>query len=116
MRFLAPVPCVLLRSRQPTCCTVCGQGHLTLTNVWLASPGLESPQKDDSEKPVSDQWLDPFVIVGEDNNPVGTVQDGSTADAPNGVLADSNATAGSITVTDSFTYTGAAVHYRVIAQ
>ncbi len=25
---------------------------------------------------MSDQWLDPFVIVGEDNNPVGTVQDG----------------------------------------
>lgn len=34
------------------------------------------PQKEDSDKPVSDQWLDAFVIVGEDNNPVGTVQDG----------------------------------------
>lgn len=50
-------------------------------------------------------------------SPIGTVQDGSTVDAPNGVLADSNATAGSITVTDtSFTYAGTAVHYRVIPQ
>lgn len=42
----------------------------------IARPHSLCPQKDDSEKPVSDQWLDPFVIVGEDNNPVGTVQDG----------------------------------------
>lgn len=33
-------------------------------------------QKEGSEKPVSDQWLEPFVIVGEDDAPVGTVQDG----------------------------------------
>lgn len=46
------------------------------------APGLlfrPSQQKEDSDKPVSDQWLDPFVIVGEDNNPVGTVQDGEAA-------------------------------------
>jgi hypothetical protein len=49
--------------------------------------------------------------------PIGTVQDGSSADAPNGVLADS-AGAGTITVTDTgYTYTsGTPVHYRVIAQ
>jgi hypothetical protein len=35
-----------------------------------------APQNDEGDKPVSDQWLDPFVIVGEDNNPVGTIQDG----------------------------------------
>jgi hypothetical protein len=34
------------------------------------------PQKEGSEKPVSDQWLDPFVIVGEDDKPVGTIEDG----------------------------------------
>ena len=33
-------------------------------------------QADGSAKPVSDQWLDPFVVVGEDGAPVGTVQDG----------------------------------------
>ena len=43
-----------------------------------ASPALAAapPQKEGSDKPVSDQWLDPFVIVGEDSSPVGTVQDG----------------------------------------
>jgi hypothetical protein len=34
------------------------------------------PQKDGSEKPVSDQWLDPFVIVDDDDKPVGTIEDG----------------------------------------
>lgn len=49
--------------------------------------------------------------------PVGTVQDGSAADVPNGVLADSNATSGMITVADAaYVYTGAPVHYRVIGQ
>ncbi|HYF35514.1 MAG TPA: hypothetical protein VD994_09515, partial [Prosthecobacter sp.] len=49
--------------------------------------------------------------------PIGTVQDGSTADAPNAVLADVNAAAGSIRVADSvYIYTGEVVHYRVIPQ
>lgn len=47
---------------------------LLLNSRLPASPWL--PQKEGSERPVSDQWLDSFVIVGEDNNPVGTVQDG----------------------------------------
>lgn len=38
-------------------------------------------QKDGSEKPVSDQWLDPFVIVGEDDKPVGTIEDGERPSA-----------------------------------
>ena len=28
------------------------------------------------EKPVSDQWLPPFVIVDDDDKPVGTIEDG----------------------------------------
>ncbi len=28
------------------------------------------------DDPVSDQWLPPFVIVGDDGKPVGTVEDG----------------------------------------
>lgn len=49
--------------------------------------------------------------------PVGTVQDGSTVDAPYQVFADANATAGQITVADTtYTYTGTPVHYRVIPQ
>ncbi len=49
--------------------------------------------------------------------PIGTVQDGSTADAPNAVLADADATAGSIRVADAVSiYTGEIVHYRVIPQ
>ncbi len=30
----------------------------------------------DEEKPVSDQWLPPFVIVDDAGKPVGTVEDG----------------------------------------
>jgi 2,3-bisphosphoglycerate-independent phosphoglycerate mutase len=41
-----------------------------------ALTAVKTLRKEDSDKPVSDQWLDSFVIVGEDNNPVGTVQDG----------------------------------------
>lgn len=49
--------------------------------------------------------------------PIGTVQDDSAADVPNKVFADSNATAGQITVADSgYAYTGSPVHYRVIPQ
>ena len=49
--------------------------------------------------------------------PIGTVQDGSAADAPNAVLADADATVGSIRVADSvYIYTGNVVHYRVIPQ
>ena len=35
------------------------------------------PQKEDSDKPVSDQWLDSFVIVDEEDKPVGTIEDGA---------------------------------------
>jgi hypothetical protein len=49
--------------------------------------------------------------------PVGAVLDGSTVDAGNRVLADSNGAAGTVTVTDTtFAYSGTPVHYRVIAQ
>lgn len=34
-------------------------------------------QKLDTEKPISDQWLDPFVIVDEEGKPVGTIEDGA---------------------------------------
>lgn len=49
--------------------------------------------------------------------PFCSVQDNVAADVPNLQFADSDATAGLITVTDTtFTYTGTPVHYRVIAQ
>ena len=28
------------------------------------------------DKPVTDQWLPPFVIVDDDDKPVGTIEDG----------------------------------------
>ena len=28
------------------------------------------------ESPITDQWLPPFVIVGDDEKPVGTIEDG----------------------------------------
>ena len=31
-------------------------------------------QKGDGKKEVSDQWLPPFVIVDEDDKPVGTIE------------------------------------------
>ncbi len=35
------------------------------------------PQKGGEDgKPVSDQWLPPFVIVGDDKKPVGPIEDG----------------------------------------
>ncbi len=30
------------------------------------------------EKPVSDQWLPPFVIVDDDDKPVGPIEDGDS--------------------------------------
>jgi 2,3-bisphosphoglycerate-independent phosphoglycerate mutase len=39
-------------------------------------PPPRSPQKEDSDKPVSDQWLDPFVIVDAEGAPVGAIHDG----------------------------------------
>lgn len=43
----------------------------------LATPVLVGVQgsKDD---PVSDQWLEPYVIVGEDGKPVGAIEDGDS--------------------------------------
>ena len=41
-----------------------------------AHTAVKTLRKDDSDKPVSDQWLDPFVIVDEAGAPVGPVQDG----------------------------------------
>lgn len=46
------------------------------TRLPAPPPIFLVPQKEDSDKPVSDQWLDAFVIVGEDGKPVGTVEDG----------------------------------------
>lgn len=51
-------------------------GHHRPARICAAPTPPPPTQKDDSDKPISDQWLDPFVIVGEDNNPVGTIQDG----------------------------------------
>ena len=31
-------------------------------------------QEGDGSKPVTDQWLPPFVIVGDDGKPVGTIE------------------------------------------
>ena len=31
-------------------------------------------QEGDGSKPVTDQWLSPFVIVGDDGKPVGTIE------------------------------------------
>lgn len=74
MRFNNPAGCPFA-PRHP--CGLHASGAAAVV-VELASPRLALwlPQKEGSEKPVSDQWLDSFVIVGEDNNPVGTVQDG----------------------------------------
>ena len=36
-------------------------------------------------KPVSDQWLPPFVIVDDDKKPVGTIEDGDAV-----VISDSH--------------------------
>ena len=41
-----------------------------------AKTAVKTLRKDDSEKPVSDQWLPPFVITDEAGKPVGTVEDG----------------------------------------
>ncbi len=47
--------------------TACSQGAL--------QPGFVQKGGEDG-KPVSDQWLPPFVIVDDDKKPVGTVEDG----------------------------------------
>ena len=31
-------------------------------------------QEGDGAKPVTDQWLPPFVVVGDDDKPVGTIE------------------------------------------
>lgn len=41
-----------------------------------AGTAIKTLRADDSPKPVSDQWLDPFVIVDEAGAPVGTIEDG----------------------------------------
>jgi len=40
-----------------------------------ATTAVKTLRADGSEKPVSDQWLDPFVIVDGEGAPVGTVED-----------------------------------------
>ena len=37
-------------------------------------------QEGDGSKPVTDQWLPPFVIVGDDDKPVGTIEVFSPSD------------------------------------
>ncbi len=91
-------------------------------NVTLSVTGATvsvSFQADLDETTNGDKVL--YVIErsldGRTWSPIGTVQDGSAADAPNAVLADADAAAGTIRVADSvFIYTGAVVHYRVIPQ
>lgn len=41
-----------------------------------AETAIKTLRNDAGEKPVSDQWLEPFVIVDDIGAPVGTVQDG----------------------------------------
>ena len=43
-----------------------------------ALTAVKTLRKEDSEKPVSDQWLEPFVIVDEAGAPVGTIKDGDS--------------------------------------
>ena len=43
-----------------------------------AHTAVKTLRKEDSDSPVSDQWLEPFVIVDEAGAPVGTVQDGDS--------------------------------------
>lgn len=52
---------------------VLGEAPHKFTDALTA---IKTLRKDDSEKPISDQWLDPFVIVDAAGQPVGTVQDG----------------------------------------
>ena len=41
-----------------------------------AGTAIKTLRNDAGEKPVSDQWLEPFVIVDDSGAPMGTVQDG----------------------------------------
>jgi 2,3-bisphosphoglycerate-independent phosphoglycerate mutase len=41
-----------------------------------AMTAIKTLRNDEGEKPVSDQWLEPFVIVDESGNPVGPIVDG----------------------------------------
>jgi len=43
-----------------------------------AHTAVKTLRKEESDSPVSDQWLEPFVIVDEAGAPVGTVQDGDS--------------------------------------
>lgn len=52
---------------------VLGEAPHKFTNALTA---VHTLRKEDSEKPISDQWLDPFVIVDESGVPVGPVNDG----------------------------------------
>ena len=35
---------------------------------------MASMQEGEGKGPVTDQWLPPFVVVGDDNKPVGTIE------------------------------------------
>ena len=54
---------------------VLGEAPNKFTNAWNA---VKTLRKEDSDKPVSDQWLEPFVIVDDGGAPVGPVQDGDS--------------------------------------
>lgn len=54
---------------------VLGEAPHKFTDAYTA---IKTLRKDDSEKPVSDQWLEPFVIVDDAGAPVGTVEDGDS--------------------------------------
>lgn len=52
---------------------VLGEAPHKFKDAKTAVKTLRAGKKD---KPVSDQWLDPFVIVDENDKPVGTIEDG----------------------------------------
>jgi 2,3-bisphosphoglycerate-independent phosphoglycerate mutase len=52
---------------------VLGEAPNTFTDAYTA---VKTLRKEGSEKPVSDQWLEPFVIVDDAGKPVGTIEDG----------------------------------------
>ncbi len=58
---------LLLRAHPHHCCHCCCGG---------TSPSLVGAFQGTEDNAVSDQNLEPFVIVGDDNKPVGTIEDG----------------------------------------
>ena len=49
---------------------------LIVTNLTLCYRSAAVLPQGSGDKPVSDQWLPPFVIVDDKDKPVGTIEDG----------------------------------------